>query len=161
MKKHLVFLSLGSNLGDRLEHLQAAIETLKEFGEISKTSSVYETDPWGYEDQPAFYNQVILLETTCEPLELLRNIKQVEQTMGRIPTFRYGPRVIDIDILLFDETVITTPELTIPHPQMKNRAFVLAPLAEIDPLLSIPGEKANATELLEKIGMTGVWKIQE
>lgn len=161
MKKNLVYLSLGSNLGDRLEHLQAAIGFLEELGKIQKTSGVYETDPWGYEDQPAFYNQVILLETAYEPLELLRYIKQVEQKMGRIPTFRYGPRVIDIDILLFDDIVFTTPELTIPHPEMKNRAFVLAPLVEIDPLVSIPGEKAMAKELLEKIGMTGVRKIQE
>lgn len=156
-----MYLSLGSNLGDRLVHLRAALGFLSEIGNIQKTSSVYETDPWGYEEQPAFYNQVIILETAFEPLELLRYIKQVERKMGRIPTFRYGPRVIDIDILLFDETVFTTPELTIPHPEMKNRAFVLTPLTEIDPLISIPGEKANVTELLEKIGMTGVRRIQE
>ena len=161
MKKHLVYLSLGSNLGDRLENLQNAIRFLNDIGEISRASSVYETDPWGYEDQPAFYNQVVLLETTYEPLELLRRIKQMEQKMGRTPTFRYGPRMIDIDILLFDNILFSTPELTIPHPEMKNRAFVLAPLAEIEPFLSIPGEELTIKEILEKIGMIGVRKIQE
>jgi 2-amino-4-hydroxy-6-hydroxymethyldihydropteridine diphosphokinase len=160
-KKHLVYLSLGSNLGDRLDHLQKAIESLEDFGHVKKISSVYETDPWGYEDQPAFYNQVAMIETELEPLELLHDIKQVELKMGRTPTFRYGPRVIDIDILLFDDIVFTKPELTIPHPEMKNRAFVLVPLLEIAPLLSIPGEKASIKNLLDRIGMTGIRKIQE
>jgi 2-amino-4-hydroxy-6-hydroxymethyldihydropteridine diphosphokinase len=160
-KKHSVYLSLGSNLGDRLDYLHQAIEFLKDFGHVNKTSSVYETDPWGYEDQPAFYNQVAMIETELEPLELLHDIKQVELKMGRTPTFRYGPRVIDIDILLFDDIVFTKPELTIPHPEMKNRAFVLAPLLEIAPSLSIPGEKASIKNLLDRIGMTGIRKIQE
>jgi 2-amino-4-hydroxy-6-hydroxymethyldihydropteridine diphosphokinase len=160
-KKHSVYLSLGSNLGDRLDQLRLAIESLANLGEIQKTSSVYETDPWGYEDQPAFCNQVVLLETEIEPLELLQEIKRVELKMGRTPTFRYGPRVIDIDILLFDNIVFTKPELTIPHPEMKNRAFVLVPLLEIAPLLSIPGEKASIKNLLDQIGTTGIRKIQE
>ncbi len=156
---HLVYLSLGSNLGDRLEQLQTARVFLKELGEIQKTSSIYETEPWGFTDQPAFCNQVVLLETTFEPLELLREIKLIEQKMGRTPTFRYGPRVIDIDILLFDDIVITDPDLTIPHPELKNRAFVLAPLADITPSVVMQGEKVSVTALLARMGMTGIRKI--
>jgi 2-amino-4-hydroxy-6-hydroxymethyldihydropteridine diphosphokinase len=158
---HLVYLSLGSNLGDRLEQLQTARVFLKELGEIEKTSSIYETEPWGFADQPAFYNQVVLLETTFEPLELLHGIKLIEQKMGRTPTFRYGPRVIDIDILLFDDIVFTDPDLTIPHPELKNRAFVLAPLADIAPSVVMHGETMTVTALLARIGMTGIRKIQE
>lgn len=160
MRKHLVYLSLGTNLGDRSAHLRKAADSLEALGEILKTSSTYETDPWGYEDQPAFYNQVILLETSCEPPDLLHSIKEIEQNMGRQPTFRYGPRVIDIDILLFDESVVDMPELKIPHPEMKNRAFVLAPLAEINPSLIITGEKDTVKNMLDRIGMMGIRKIQ-
>lgn len=101
-------------------------------------SPVYETEPWGFEEQPNFLNQVIQAETDLEPHELLDFLKELEKHMGRQQTIRYGPRVIDLDILFYDDLVIETPELTIPHPNMTKRSFVLVPLAEIAPELCHP-----------------------
>lgn len=158
---HKVYLSLGSNLGRKIEHLRQAVEAIKDIGEVINSSSIYETDPWGYIDQPAFYNQVILIETRLEPAALLTAIKGFERKIGRAPTFRYGPRVIDIDILLYDELQLITPELTIPHPEMKNRVFVLLPLMELDSKIMIPGEEASIKELLGKLENKGIRKIEE
>ena len=160
MNKHVVYLSLGTNLGNRLDNLKHALESLTEFCQVVAASSVYETDPWGFEDQPIFYNQVVKIETALEPIQLLQEIKKIELEMGRVPTFQYGPRLIDIDILLYDELVINSPELKIPHPQMKSRAFVLTPLAEIAPDLVLPGEKVDVETLNREVGLSGIRKVE-
>ena len=127
------YLALGTNLGDRFANLQAAIHALPAAVRVLDQSPVYETLPWGLTDQPAFLNMVIRGETRLPPLELLKNLKDLETRLGRTPTVRWGPRLIDIDILFYDELVLNTPELTLPHPHLHERAFVLVPLADLDP----------------------------
>ncbi|MEL7645822.1 MAG: 2-amino-4-hydroxy-6-hydroxymethyldihydropteridine diphosphokinase [Anaerolineaceae bacterium] len=127
----LVFLGLGTNLGSRAENLSAARERLAAKMRVLRASSVYETEPWGFREQPAFLNQVLQVETELSPLRLLHFLKRLEQQLGRTENFRYGPRLIDIDILYYDQSVINTRRLQIPHPLLSERAFVLVPLAEI------------------------------
>ncbi len=135
---HVIYLSLGSNLGDRLTNLQNAISCLPPKIQPIIHSSVYETEPWGYSDQPPFLNQVIRAETALDPTNVLKFLKQIEVILGRKETFRFGPRLIDLDILFYDDLVLETPTLTIPHPRIAERAFVLVPLAEIAPDLRHP-----------------------
>lgn len=132
-----VFLSLGSNLGNREENLKECLRRLEEDKRIRivKSSSFYETEPIGYKDQPKFINAAMEIQTGYSPRELLKIIKEIEKMMGRVKTFVNGPRVIDIDILLYGKQKIATPELTIPHPRIKERDFVLKPLLEIAPQL--------------------------
>lgn len=127
----LAYLGLGTNLGDRHANLTAAVAALAAAGTVTRTSRRYETAPVGFGQQPRFLNQVVELDTTLAPLDLFRTVKQIEQQMGRTGTFRNGPRLIDIDILLYDDVVLNTPELNIPHPRLTHRAFVLRPLAEL------------------------------
>jgi dihydropteroate synthase/2-amino-4-hydroxy-6-hydroxymethyldihydropteridine diphosphokinase len=126
-----VFLALGSNLGDRYGRLIEAFERLQPFVALDAISSIYETEPWGYADQPRFLNVVCSGETDLPPEELLGRVKAIETELGREPTFRYGPRAIDIDILLYDDSVIDQPNLHVPHAYLHERDFVLAPLSEI------------------------------
>jgi len=126
-----VYLSLGSNLGDRPENLRAAISKLAEFGEVMAVSSFYETEPVEVDAQPWFLNCVVRLETEKMPRQLISAILSLEQSMGRQRKQKKGPRTIDIDILLFGHAVIEMPSLTIPHPRLHERRFVLEPLAEI------------------------------
>jgi 2-amino-4-hydroxy-6-hydroxymethyldihydropteridine diphosphokinase len=135
---HLIYLSLGTNLGNRLANLQNAIAALPTKIEPVVLSSVYESEPWGYTDQPTFLNQVVKANTDLEPEPLLEFIKETEIHLGRKETFRFGPRLIDLDILFFDELVLDTTTLTIPHARIAERAFILIPLAEIAPDLSHP-----------------------
>jgi 2-amino-4-hydroxy-6-hydroxymethyldihydropteridine diphosphokinase len=135
---HILYLSLGSNLGDRLDNLRTAITSLPPKVHPRIQSSVYETEPWGYSDQPAFLNQIIKADTALDPFDLLTFIKETEVILGRQETFRFGPRLIDLDILFYDDLVMDTPKLTIPHPRIAERAFVLIPLAEIAPDLYHP-----------------------
>ena len=128
---HTVYLSIGSNLGDRLANIQSAITSLSECVQPLAQSSVYETEPWGFSDQPKFFNLALKGETELSPLDLLTYLKGIETSMGRTETFRYGPRIIDLDILFYDDLVMESAELTIPHPRIAERAFVLVPLAEI------------------------------
>lgn len=144
MPEKRVFLSLGSNLGDRkqnLENAMAAIE--REQIRIVTRSSVYETEPQDVTDQPWFLNMVIECATRCFPLQLLAIVLRIERELGRVreKSVRRGPRPIDIDILLFGEVVLYTPELSVPHPRMLDRRFVLEPLLEIDPALKHPQTK--------------------
>ena len=129
------YLGLGSNLGDRKASLREAIIQLEdpEALTIVATSSIYETAPWGYTDQPDFLNCVVEVETRFSPVKLLKRIERVEQEIGRTPTWRYGPRLIDVDILLYGDVCLrlSDPDLNIPHPRMEQRAFVMIPLAEI------------------------------
>jgi 2-amino-4-hydroxy-6-hydroxymethyldihydropteridine diphosphokinase len=131
--RHSIYLGLGSNLGDRDANLRAALGRLADFMEIARVSSVYETEPLLVEDQPLFHNLACAGLTSLGPLDLLHSLKRIERDLGRVPGPRYGPRQIDIDILLYSDLIVTTPELTIPHPGMLERAFVLIPLAEIAP----------------------------
>jgi 2-amino-4-hydroxy-6-hydroxymethyldihydropteridine diphosphokinase len=151
MSKHIVYLALGSNLGDRLGNLRSAREALSPQVEILACSSVYETPPWGFTNQPAFYNQVLRGATTLSPHELLAYVKKVELVLGRAPTFKNGPRLIDIDILYYDDLVLDTPELGLPHPRMEGRAFVWLPLAELAPKMVDPLTGKNAREVAQSL----------
>ncbi|MFZ3101085.1 MAG: 2-amino-4-hydroxy-6-hydroxymethyldihydropteridine diphosphokinase [Desulfitobacteriaceae bacterium] len=134
------YLSLGSNLGDRSYYLSEAICGLGEHTEIKvcKESSIYETEPWGLVDQPNFWNMVLEIETELEPLKLLQVCQQVENNLGRKRIIHWGPRTVDIDILLYDNVVNDLMKLILPHPRLEEREFVLAPLREIAPALILP-----------------------
>ncbi|MEN6579252.1 MAG: 2-amino-4-hydroxy-6-hydroxymethyldihydropteridine diphosphokinase [Anaerolineaceae bacterium] len=143
-----VFLGIGTNLGDRERNLQEARAALSQRLEILKESSIYQTAPWGYLDQPAFLNQVIEAQTDLSSLNLLDFLKQTEKQLGRQANFRFGPRLIDLDILFYGNRIIQTPRLQVPHPRLTERAFVLIPLAEIAPEFVHPQNKQTVTQLL-------------
>jgi 2-amino-4-hydroxy-6-hydroxymethyldihydropteridine diphosphokinase len=151
-----VYLALGTNLGDRLANLQAAITALQPAVRILDCSPAYETQPWGYTDQPAFLNQVISGETALLPHDLLAHLKTLEIKLGRTPTFRYGPRRIDIDILFYNDLILDTITLTLPHPRLQERAFVLVPLADIAPYFLHPRLGKTVRELLAEVDRSGV-----
>jgi len=151
-----VYLALGSNLGDRKRYLDQAIQYMPPSVRVIRSSSIYETEPWGYEKQPAFLNQVIEVQTTLPPPELLLYLKEIENQMGREETFRYGPRVIDIDILFYGSQRYEDDVLHIPHPRLTERAFVLVPLAEIAPDLMHPGAGKRISALLQEVDQQGV-----
>ena len=153
---HRVYLSLGSNLGDRECNLEESARQISEFAVIKKSSSIYETEPWGLKDQPRFLNQVILVETKLAPKELLLHMKTIEQKMGRKKTVRYGPRLIDLDILFYDDLIMKTPDLIIPHPHITERAFVLVPLAEIAPNMIHSQPNKTIRELLKDVDISSV-----
>lgn len=156
----VVYLALGSNLGQRLDNLNQALKNISPEISILKHSGVYETPPWGVAEQPRFYNQVIQGTTFLPPHALLDFLKKIERKMGRVETIRYGPRVIDLDILLYGERVVSTPRLQIPHPRMHERAFVLVPLTEIEPSLTIPGQRQTAAELLNGLDQGGIIRVE-
>lgn len=147
----IVYLSLGSNVGDRAANLNSAIEQLQALGKIEKVSSFYETEPVEFENQPWFLNCAVKLDTEKMPKQLLAGILDVEQEMGRRRTQKKGPRAIDIDILLFGNSIIDTKGLTIPHPAMHERRFVLEPLAEIVPDVRHPVFKRTIRELRDAL----------
>jgi 2-amino-4-hydroxy-6-hydroxymethyldihydropteridine diphosphokinase len=150
--KNLVYLSLGSNLGDREGCLREAISRLGDLGVISQVSTFYETQPVEVRgDQPWFLNCALAMETELEAVAFLGRMLAVEQSMGRVRTEPKGPRTIDIDILFFGNDVLDTPELTVPHPAMHQRRFVLQPLAEIAPAFVHPVLKRTVQELLDTL----------
>jgi len=148
---HDICLALGSNLGDKLEILRATCRALAPYVTITATSPVYETQPAYVTNQPLFYNAVIRGTTTLDPMGLLYTVKDIEIELGRLPTFRYGPRVIDIDIIFYDSLALHTTELTIPHALMAERIFVLKPLADIAPSLRHPVLNKTVQELLDAL----------
>jgi 2-amino-4-hydroxy-6-hydroxymethyldihydropteridine diphosphokinase len=149
--RKLVYLSLGSNVGDREANLKNALVRLQDLGNIISLSSFYETEPVEVTAQPWFLNAVVALETEKMPKQLLASLLRVEQEMGRRRLQKKGPRTIDIDILLFGNSVVAAKELTIPHPAMHERRFVLEPLAEIAPEQRHPVFKRTIRELLEAL----------
>ncbi len=146
-----VYLSLGSNVGDRTRNLKTAIEKLERLGNVVATSSLYETEPLEVSDQPWFLNLALALDTQSTPQELLQALLAIEQEMGRRRTRNKGPRNIDIDILLFNDSIIATKGLTIPHPALQQRRFVLEPLAEIAPELRHPVLNKTIAELRDQL----------
>jgi 2-amino-4-hydroxy-6-hydroxymethyldihydropteridine diphosphokinase len=150
---HRVYLSLGSNLGDPAQTVTRAFVALGRIGTVVKRSRLYRTQPWGNVDQPEFVNAAALFETDRTPHELLRELQSIETALGRKPRERWGPRELDLDILTYDDESVDEPGLHIPHPNMRERAFVLVPLAEIDPAYeglrdALPGaERAGVTPI--------------
>ncbi len=147
------YVGLGSNLGDREATLNRAVELLGEHDgiEIIAVSSFRETDPVGYLDQPLFLNGAAAIETSLAPVELLAALLEVERELGRTRDGpRYGPRTVDLDVLLIDGVVVDEPGLTVPHPRLHERGFALAPLAELDPELVVPGQ-GPVTDLLLRL----------
>jgi 2-amino-4-hydroxy-6-hydroxymethyldihydropteridine diphosphokinase len=159
MDNHTVYLALGSNLGDRLANLKQAIAALPPQMEVKAKSRVYETPPWGYADQPMFLNQVIKANTYLEFEPLLKHIKRLEIALGRKPSFKNGPRLIDLDILFYDDLVMETPSLVIPHPHMHERGFVLLPLMDIAPDLVHPVHKKSVREMIASCDVSGIYEF--
>lgn len=155
------FFSLGSNLGERMNNLQTAVRQLAAQTTILAQSPVYETAPWGDEDQPAFLNMCVAVTTELAPAQLLAYVKRIEHEMGREPTRRWGPRLIDIDILLYGHEVVQQPNLTIPHDSMPMRAFVLAPLADLIPDFVHPVTGKPIARMLREVDATGVVRLGE
>lgn len=151
-----VYLALGSNLGDRVRNLDTAKRHLSPQVEVVDESTIYETDPWGVTDQPDFLNQVVKVVTSLSPTELLPFLKDIEKRMGREDTIKYGPRVIDLDILSYGDRVIKGDQLEIPHPRMSERAFVLVPLMEIAPDWEHPVLNKSVEELVANLDQSGV-----
>lgn len=155
-----VYLGLGSNVGDRKANLEKALQLLSQKLQIEQISSIYESEPVGYVEQPRFLNVVCRAQIDIGPLQLLSLIKGIEASLGRVPSFPNAPRPIDVDILFYGELVIQTPELTIPHPRIKERAFVLIPLVELDEELVHPVSGERIRDLAAKVdGKEGVKKI--
>jgi 2-amino-4-hydroxy-6-hydroxymethyldihydropteridine diphosphokinase len=146
-----IFLLLGTNLGDRDGNLgQARQKVIDEAGKITGFSSIYKTAAWGNVDQPDFYNQVIEIETRLDPHQLLEKLLEIEKNMGRVRGEKWGPRMIDLDILFFDQQVINAPFLIVPHPGIPNRKFTLVPLEELTPAFQHPVSGKTVRTLLEE-----------
>jgi 2-amino-4-hydroxy-6-hydroxymethyldihydropteridine diphosphokinase len=158
---HLVYLALGTNLGDRPANLRRALDGLAPMVTLLTRSRVYETPPWGYTDQAPFLNQVVEAGTRLPPRSLLAYLKNLESSLGRRPTFRNGPRLIDLDILFYDDLVLDAPGITIPHPRLHERAFVLVPLAELAPGLVHPRLGDTVQEMLARVDAAGVTPLAE
>jgi 2-amino-4-hydroxy-6-hydroxymethyldihydropteridine diphosphokinase len=154
-----VYLGLGSNLGDRDAYLRAALIALAPYVQVTRVSSVYATAPLHVTDQPEFHNLAAEGETRLAPDALLRAAKEIERQLGRTAGPRYGPRVIDIDVLLYEDMVLRTPDLIIPHPRLAERAFVLVPLAEIAPELQHPELCLPIATLAGRVSLSGVRRV--
>jgi 2-amino-4-hydroxy-6-hydroxymethyldihydropteridine diphosphokinase len=157
---HDAYVGLGSNMNDPEKQIMEAIKTLQTLpkSEFIQASSLYKTPPWGYAEQADFINAVVHIRTNLAPMELLEELQKIEQAFGRVRTFANAPRPLDLDVLIFDETCLASPSLTIPHPRMHERGFVLLPLAEIAPTLMI-GKRGTADELARSCDNRGIQRI--
>jgi 2-amino-4-hydroxy-6-hydroxymethyldihydropteridine diphosphokinase len=156
----MLYLALGSNLGDRLGNLRRALRALGPAIMVEVVSSVYETAPAYVRDQPRFYNAACGATTELAPLAVLRHLKAIEQMLGRMSSIRFGPRLIDLDVLFYEDVQMDTPELTLPHPRLRERAFVLAPLAEIAPKLIHPRLGQTIQALLQQLPMAEIAEVR-
>jgi len=159
MDEYNVYLALGSNLGNRAANLKEAINSLSPQMEVKAKSKVYETPPWGYTEQEKFYNQVLRVQTYLEPEPLLKHLKRLEVALGRKASFQNGPRLIDIDILFYDDRVVNTPVLDIPHPHVHERGFVLLPLMDIAPDYVHPVKQRSVREMLAGCDLRGIVQV--
>lgn len=148
----IAYVALGANLGNPVRTVRTALDELREMPRVRllASSSLYRTAPVGLEHQPDFINAVAMIATTLPPRELLAELFEIEARFGRVRSVRNAPRTLDLDLLLYDDQVLDSPALTLPHPRMTERAFVLAPLAEIAPRLTIPGQGA-LSDLLPRV----------
>ena len=163
-KTHLLFLALGTNLGDRRENLRRAVRALAGLMVIEAISPIYETAPWGLAEQPNFLNMCLSATTGLLPRPLLAKIKDLEIRLGRKPGPRWGPRLIDIDLLFYDDLILQVEDaegLTIPHPRLAERAFVLAPLADIAPQFRHPQTGLSAAQMAAAVDLTSARKLPE
>lgn len=158
---HQIYLGLGTNLGDRLASLRAAVRLLPPAVTLAALSPLYETEPVGIIEQPPFLNAVCAAGTDLDPQALLTYLKRIEWQLGRRPGPIWGPRPIDIDILLYDDQQIETAELRVPHTRMSERAFVLVPLAALAPDLIVPGTGTTARQLRERVGDAGIRRLAD
>lgn len=155
-----VAIGIGSNDGDAPNNVLDAFVRLQQLGTLGARSSLYKTKAWGVTDQADFYNAAAILETKLEPHDLLRELKRIEREMGRTTTFRWGPRIIDLDILTYDDRTIDDVELHVPHMLINERAFVLVPLAEIDPAFAAARDRLDAAHIAEVRPVTGPTSIR-
>jgi 2-amino-4-hydroxy-6-hydroxymethyldihydropteridine diphosphokinase len=151
------WIGIGSNIGDRAGYIARGLSGLNAFPgvEVTRVSSLYDTAPVGVVEQPRYLNAVAELETALEPLELMRALLSIEAECGRVREKRWGPRTLDLDLILYDGVELDTPELTLPHPRARGRAFVLVPLAEVAPGLRFPGDSVPVARLVEALGDIG------
>ena len=150
-ERHLVYLAIGTNLGDRRANLEAAVRLLRPEVEVIAWSRLYETEPAYVLEQPNFLNMAIKAQTELAPLELLAYLKRLEQEVGREKTIHYGPREIDLDIIFYDDLVLSSPDLQIPHPRLAERAFVLRPMADIGAEISHPILQQTIADLVDDL----------
>ena len=142
------YVGLGSNLGDRMTMLQMAVRRLEPLGRVTEVSSLYETEPVGYLEQPPFLNAVVALDTALAPADLMDGLLGIERDLGRMRSFQNAPRTLDLDLLLVDDMILDTTELTLPHPRLLERAFVLVPLVELAPEMAHPVSGQSMREIL-------------
>ena len=156
---NIVYLALGSNLGDRLANLRAALDALEPEVQALAESGIYETPPWGYTEQPAFLNMALKAETELEPRKLLKHLKKIEAGLGREVSFRYGPRKIDLDILFYEDLILNDEALVIPHPRLHERAFVLVPLADVAADFIHPVLHQTVKDMLAEVEAGAIFRI--
>jgi 2-amino-4-hydroxy-6-hydroxymethyldihydropteridine diphosphokinase len=158
--EHIVYLALGSNIGNRLANLKTVITNLPPQMLVVKKSTVYETPPWGFADQSPFLNQAVKTETYLDAASLLRHLKRLEVALGRVPSFQNGPRLIDIDVLFYDDVILDSPALKLPHARLHERAFVLVPLNDIAPEFVHPVLNKSVSGLLASVDQSGIKKYE-
>ena len=157
----VAYIGLGSNLGDREAHLVNAINAVKQLGDLIAVSSIYESEPFGIgdEEQPKYLNMAAAISTEMTPSNLLCELMKIERENGRVRYRRFDARTLDLDILIYGEEMIATPELTIPHPRMTQRAFVMKPLSEIAADLVTPGQSLTVSQIANRLEDQGVRRI--